>query len=97
MECIGKDFEGWPIYKLTLREILQKFGATLDACGKVGFDDDDPTLDKYPEFFIDDGMGYSPYSYSVISAITNKETGMLQAWLDINDSENEKDKEILQG
>lgn len=49
------DFQGWPVYKKTLKEILLAIGAT-ETDGVIGFASDDPLLDIYPETVIDDGM-----------------------------------------
>lgn len=62
MEQIGFDFQGWPINKLTLEEILQEMGAikVKDIKGNniLGFNSNDSVLNSYPRTLEDDGMGY---------------------------------------
>lgn len=52
-EIIGN----WPIYKLTLREILIRLGA-VDRNGFIGFNTNDKILNLYPQKFNADIMGY---------------------------------------
>ena len=54
MKKISKDFQGWPVYALTWREILKYLPFIKD--GVVDFND--PRLDVYPRTLEDDGMGY---------------------------------------
>lgn len=54
---IGTDFEGWPIYKLNLRDILLQLGAKI-VDGRIGFDENDKILNIFPVRYEDDGMGY---------------------------------------
>lgn len=56
-DIISYDFQGWPVYKMTLREILIEMGS-LQENGLIGFKTDDPILDVYPKVLEDDGMGY---------------------------------------
>ena len=52
---INFDFEGWPIRKMTVREIL-------DALGVYDYKiKNENVLDKYPLLLKDDGMGYGVY------------------------------------
>ena len=51
------DFQGWPVYKKTLREVLEGLGATVEN-GVIGFKTDNPVLDIYPRVLHDDGMAY---------------------------------------
>lgn len=54
---IGFDFQGWPIYKITIREMLKQLGA-IERDGWIGFENDSKILDLFPVTFEDDGMGY---------------------------------------
>lgn len=56
-KIIGFDFQGWPIRKMTIREILSHLGA-VNVDGRIGFEDCDPILDIYPITLTDDGMAY---------------------------------------
>lgn len=64
---IGYEYSGWPIFKLTLREILISLGATVEN-GKLSFDENNPILDVCPKTYEDDGMGYGFNECNVISA-----------------------------
>lgn len=56
-DIITYDFQGWPIYKLNLRDILKQLGAVTR--GKtIGFNVANPILDVYPIVLEDDGMAY---------------------------------------
>lgn len=57
MVKIDEEVTGWPIYALTLREILKELGAV--QVGKYGFIiRNKKLLDSYPVTLQDDGMGY---------------------------------------
>ena len=54
---IGIDWQCWPIYKLTLRDILLQLGAKI-VDDRIGFNIDDQILNIFPVKLEDDGMGY---------------------------------------
>ena len=56
-DIIDFDFQGWSVYKMSIRSILKSFGFECED-GKWIIDDADPTLDIYPCVLEDDGMGY---------------------------------------
>ena len=56
-DIIGYDFQGWPIYKMTLSEILLSLGA-IEKDGFIGFPKNTEILNAYPIRLRDDGMGY---------------------------------------
>lgn len=58
----------WPIYKLTLREILSRLGAFETPNGIFGFDSANPILDICPCRLTDDGMGYGVNEEWIIDA-----------------------------
>ena len=90
MEAVGIDFQGWPIYRLTLRELLGQLGATLDDCGRVGFEDGDPILDLYPRVFEDDGMGYGVNEKCIITADHGDE--YINIFVDVKDEQFRRDE-----
>ena len=60
MKQIGTDYEGWPIYIYTLREILHELGFKEDT-KTISLEKDKNTnklLDSYPLTLQDDGMAY---------------------------------------
>ena len=64
------DFQGWPVYKMTLRETLEGLGATIKD-GIIGFEIDNPALDIYPVVYNDDGMAYGVDPRYITSAEAN--------------------------
>ncbi len=77
MEQIGTDFQGWPINKLTLKEILQEMGAikVRDIKGNdiLGFNANDSVLNSYPRTLEDDGMGYGVNEKFITSVDRNED------------------------
>jgi hypothetical protein len=71
-DIISYDFQGWPNYKMTIREILQSLGATTNN-GFIGFNEKDPILDIYPQVLEDDGMAYGVNEKFVIDADVDKD------------------------
>ena len=58
---IGIDFQGWPIYKLTIRDILEQLGfQKMENEGNIYWriEDNNPILDISPDVLTDDGMAY---------------------------------------
>ena len=58
---IGQDFQGWYIYKMSLREILMELGAELVTAGNKSYlalENTNPILDAFPRTYEDDGMAY---------------------------------------
>ncbi len=64
MKKISTDFQGWPIYAMTWREIFDRIAENIE--GKYVFNED--LLDSYPRLLEDDGMGYGVNPKFVISA-----------------------------
>ena len=71
-DIISYDFQGWPNYKMTLREILKSLGANTNK-GVIGFREKDPILDVYPKVLEDDGMGYGVNARYITEASVDKE------------------------
>ena len=71
-DIISYDFQGWPVYKMTLREILIEMGS-LQENGLIGFKTDDPILDVYPKVLEDDGMGYGVNARYITEASVDSE------------------------
>lgn len=57
MKQIGIDFQGWPIYAMTLMEILKGLGFKDDG-EMIYLENDNPILYAFPRLLKDDGMGY---------------------------------------
>ena len=69
MKAISKDFQGWPIYALTWREILNKLPFVKNGV----IDQNDPRLDIYPRTLEDDGMGYGVNEKFITSVDRNED------------------------
>ena len=55
-DLVSYDFQGWPIFKMTLKEVLLGLGGKIIDDKHILFDDEKMNL--YPRIFIDDGMAY---------------------------------------
>jgi hypothetical protein len=55
-DIVCYDFQGWPEYKMNLREILLALGGQQDG-DFIKFPSDAPLMDIYPRILVDDGMG----------------------------------------
>lgn len=60
MKKIGRDFQGWDVNAMTLREIIDELGVTytMDNGDEIIRKDRIHLLDAYPLVLEDDGMGY---------------------------------------
>lgn len=73
-KLIGYDFQGWPVYKKTLRELLKELGAVENGNSFIGFNVDDPILDIYPRRLRDDGMAYGiDEEYFIVADIVDSQ------------------------
>lgn len=90
---IGYDFQGWPIYKITLREILTRLGAEKSYDGSVfGWDVNDPLLDMCPTVLEDDGMGYGINEKYIVDAnctVKDGEYTSFHIWVDTENNNKE--------
>lgn len=64
---VGYDFQGWPIFKMTLKEMLLGLGGKEEN-GKIIFDANNPSMNIYPSLFEDDGMAYGVNKQCIIEA-----------------------------
>ena len=80
-DIVSFDFQGWPNYKMNLREILQSLGA-VEKDGIIGFNVDDKALDIYPVTLEDDGMAYGVNGKFVTTAEANREDGYINMFIE---------------
>lgn len=80
-DIVSFDFQGWPNYKMNLREILQSLGA-VEKDGVIGFNTDDKVLDIYPVTLEDDGMAYGVNEKFVTTAEANREDGYINMFIE---------------
>jgi len=91
-DIISYDFQGWPVYKMTLREILIEMGS-LQENGLIGFKTDDPILDVYPKVLEDDGMGYGVNVRYITEASVDREDKSVISIFAEPEIEDEKENE----
>ncbi|MBO7490782.1 MAG: hypothetical protein J6T88_10940 [Bacteroidales bacterium] len=65
-DIVCYDYQGWPEYKMNLREILLVLGGQQDG-DFIKFPSDAPQMDIYPRILIDDGMGYGVDENVIVS------------------------------
>jgi len=65
-DIVCYDFQGWPEYKMNLREILLALGGQQDD-DFIKFSSDAPLMDIYPRILLDDGMGYGVDENVIVS------------------------------
>lgn len=70
MKTISYDFQGWPMYAMTLWEILEKLGFKKEGNKVVGEISED-LLNAYPTLLEDDGMGYGVNRQYIIEVDKN--------------------------
>lgn len=67
---------GWPMFKMNIREIVEKIGFKLSD-GKWQLEDSNPILDVYPRKLNDDGMGYGVNEENVVEVGVFENDGTL--------------------
>ena len=77
-DIINYDFQGWPIYRLSLREIIEKI--CHHENGKYFIEDNSPLLDIYPVKLEDDGMGYGTNDMYVTDVDVNTDDCYINIW-----------------
>ena len=65
-DIVCYDFQGWPEYKMNLREILLALGGQQDG-NFIKFPSNTPLMDIYPRILVDDGMGYGVDEHVIVS------------------------------
>lgn len=65
-DIVCYDFQGWPEYKINLREILLALGGQQDG-NFIKFPSNTPLMDIYPRILVDDGMGYGVDENVIVS------------------------------
>ena len=71
-DLIEYDFQGWPVFRMNLKEILLALGGTIEG-DKLSFDVRNPIMATYPRILMDDGMGYGVDESAVVSVNANEE------------------------
>lgn len=91
---IGTDFQGWPVYALTLREILNRLGFEEDTetITLIKGEEANRLLDSYPYLLEDDGMGYGVMAEYITEANSDIwEKKVLSVDYEVNNNDNSLD------
>ena len=93
MKQIGTDFQGWPVYAITLKKLLEEL--EFKDIGDNKFELQRPELlDCYPLLLEDDGMGYGvrPMFISEVNRLIyeDKDSGLKVFNLFRNEDRNNK-------
>lgn len=73
-DIINYDFQGWPVYKMNIRDILKDLGLVLDETDNTWkISNNNPILDIYPITVVDDGMGYGVNEKFITSVSSHPE------------------------
>ena len=91
---IGTDFQGWSVYAMTLREILEHLGFEENSktITLIKSEETNRLLDSYPYLLQDDGMGYG-VSGEYITEVTDDvwEKKILAVDYEVGENENPMD------
>ena len=94
MKQIGTDFQGWPVYAMTLREILECLGFEEDSetITLIKSEEANRLLDAYPYLLEDDGMGYGVKGEYITEATAEVwEKKILAVDYEVSENENPMD------
>ena len=80
---IGFDFQGWPVRKLTLEEILVRLGGHLNPETDM-YEINKSLVETVPTVYTDDGMGYGVNEAYIVDADKN-EANECRVWIDAAD------------
>lgn len=79
------DFQGWPVYKMTVKEILSKLGFERIEENGVFYwriKEDESTMNNYPVIYHDDSMGYSPTTEYITESYIDPTDSSIILWAD---------------
>ena len=75
-DIVYYDFQGWPEYKMNLREVLVALGGKVEG-NIISFDLNDPLMAVYPRILVDDGMGYGVDENVIVSVDADKDNSYI--------------------
>lgn len=75
-DIVYYNFQGWPEYKMNLREVLMALGGKKEG-NTISFDLKDPLMDVYPRILVDDGMGYGVDENVIVSVDPDRYEGFI--------------------
>ena len=82
-DIVYYDFQGWPEYKMNLREVLVALGGKVEG-NIISFDLNDPLMAVYPRILVDDGMGYGVDENVIVSVDADKDNSFINIFREIN-------------
>lgn len=72
-DIINIDFQGWPVYKSSLREIIKSICKYDEEEEIYYIEESNPILDIYPTTLEDDGMGYGVRPQYITEVVINSD------------------------
>lgn len=63
---VDYNFQGWPVFKMNLREVLLALGGRPEG-NLIVFDEGSTLMSAYPRVLMDDGMGYGVDDSAVVA------------------------------
>ena len=94
-DIVHYDFQGWPEYKMNLREILIALGGKTEG-DTISFDMNDPLMDVYPRIFVDDGMGYGVDENVIVTVDPDKDERFINIFREKKPTEEQQAELIRQ-
>ena len=94
-DIVYYDFQGWPEYKMNLREILIALGGKTEG-DTISFDMNDPLMDVYPRIFVDDGMGYGVDENVIVTVDPDKDERFINIFREKKPTEEQQAELIRQ-
>lgn len=94
-DIVCYDFQGWPKYKMNLREILIALGGKTEG-NILFFNLSDPLMDVYPRILKDDGMGYGVDENVIVSVDFNLEDGFINIFREKKPTDEEQAELVRQ-
>lgn len=94
-DIVHYDFQGWPEYKMNLREILIALGGKTEG-DAISFDMNDPLMDVYPRIFVDDGMGYGVDENVIVTVDPDKDERFINIFREKKPTEEQQAELIRQ-
>jgi len=80
---INVDFQGWPEFKMSIKDIIEKLGAVYNKETNKWEIPNEGWLDCFPTIIEDDGMGYWVNEQYIIDVDVDKIRNTCNIWRDI--------------
>ena len=80
---INYDYQGWPEFKMSIKDILERFGAVLNPETNKWEIENNEKLNVFPTILEDDGMGYGVNPKYIIDIDYKGEVDYCNIWSDV--------------